>query len=259
MIIFWFKIATFLFNIQQFFHHLPATLAEERKEKKTSECWRPFFLFPSWAFNEAMSQFYDSLRDIWKYLVLPSPTNPYPFLLSLWPIYPAALSGLWRPHDDVIGPLTSPALCLTWPLRTTSFLSSFPAHHPSTTSPPYAGFTESCLFPKLNGRVLSHSRGYSFGQRAWPTFLNICRIVRRRMSQDNTVDSRSFRHHSSFIIIVPSPLRIKFLRYFDHSPGTFRAILPDTIFPFKNNISIFQSVSLVLTLELPKWPFEYFC
>lgn len=29
---------------------------------------------------------------------------------SLWPIYPAALSGLWRPHDDVIVPLTSPPL-----------------------------------------------------------------------------------------------------------------------------------------------------
>lgn len=28
----------------------------------------------------------------------------------LWPIYPAALSGLWRPHDDVIVPLTSPPL-----------------------------------------------------------------------------------------------------------------------------------------------------
>lgn len=29
---------------------------------------------------------------------------------SLWPIYPPALSGLWRPHDDVIIPLTSPPL-----------------------------------------------------------------------------------------------------------------------------------------------------
>lgn len=129
------------------------------------------------------------------------PTNPYPFLLSLWPIYPAALSGLWRPHDDVIGPLTSPALCLTWPLRTTSFLSSSPARRPSTTSP----VSQSCLFPKLNGRVLSHSHGYSFGQRAWPTFRNIRRIVRRRISQDNTVDSRSLRHHSSFIIIIILP------------------------------------------------------
>ena len=134
--------------------------------------------------------------------------RPYPFLLSLWPIYPAALSGLWRPHDDVIGPLTSPARCLTWPLREQprfylpSLLSSpLQRRHPTRVS-------QSCLFPKLNGRVLSHSCGYSFGQRAWPTFRNICRIVRRRISQDNTVDSRSpsgsHRRHSSFIIIVPS-------------------------------------------------------
>lgn len=71
-----------------------------------------FFFISELRINEAMSQFYSSLRDIWKYLALSLSlylwSNSYD--PPLWPIYPAALSGLWRSHDDVIVPLTSPPL-----------------------------------------------------------------------------------------------------------------------------------------------------
>lgn len=69
-----------------------------------------FFFISELRINGAMSQFYSSLRDIWKYLTLLSPWSNSYDPPPLWPIYPAALSGLWRPHDDVIVPLTSPPL-----------------------------------------------------------------------------------------------------------------------------------------------------
>lgn len=86
-------------------------------------------------------------------------------------------SSHWRHHHS-----------LTWPLRTTSFLYSLAPSLSSSrsSSRPSQLLRALYLFRKLNGRVLSHSCGYSFRQRAWPSFQNI-RIS--RISRD-TVDSQ---------------------------------------------------------------------
>lgn len=73
-------------------------------------------------------------------------------------------SSHWRHHHS-----------LTWPLRTTSFLYSLAPSLSSSrsSSRPSQLLRALYLFRKLNGRVLSHSCGYSFRQRAWPSFQNI--------------------------------------------------------------------------------------
>lgn len=124
--------------------------------------------------------------DIWKY-------QAYPYAIQQW--YPFSLFDPYnrqpyRGYDDLS--MMSSARwrhqhSLTWPLRTTSFLSPFKAT-PFLVPPPFAKPPTVCLFPKLNGRVLSHSCGYSFDQRAWPSFRDI-RTVVSGISRD-TLDPR---------------------------------------------------------------------
>lgn len=135
---------------------------------------------------------------------------PYPFLLSLTYI-PGSLievmttSGWCHRPTDV----TSTPLRDHWE-QPRFYLSSNPLYDvsPFTSSTDY-------LFPKLNGRVLSHSCGYSCDQRAWTSFRDIHTIVYPSIIHD----------YARFVIaegialllftIVPSFSQVKFLKYFD--------------------------------------------
>lgn len=137
-------------------------------------------------------------------------------------------SSHWRHHHS-----------LTWPLRTTSFLYSLAPSLSSSrsSSRPSRLLRSLYLFRKLNGRVLSHSCGYSFRQRAWPSFRDI-RIS--RISSD-TIDSQFLK--GSFLLPFDSIIffysRWNFLGYFDASDIDFSS-------PFSNIISFFFFLFLFL-------------
>lgn len=206
----------------------------------------PFFFISQLRINGAMSQFYSSLRDIWKYLTLSlslSLYDPTAMILHHFDLY---TQQPYRGYDDLTMMSSSHWRhhhSLTWPLRTTSFLYSLAPSLSSSrsSSRPSRLLRSLYLFRKLNGRVLSHSCGYSFRQRAWPSFRDI-RIS--RISSD-TIDSQFLK--GSFLLpfdsIISFYSRWNFLGYFDASDIDFSS-------PFSNIISFFFFLFLFLFIGL---------
>lgn len=83
------------------------------------------------------------------------------------------------------------------------------------------------LFRKLNGRVLSHSCGYSFRQRAWPSFRD---IRTSRISGRFAILERMDPSCLPFDPIIS--LSMKFLGYFDTSLLFIFLLLFQILFSF---------------------------